>query len=176
MSETGKANAKSDEAVLAEIGYQQELKRDWNLLQNFGVSFSIISVVTGITTLFATGLNVGGPAVMTWGWIAVSLMTILVGLSMAEIVSAIPTSGGPYFCSDNRDQLRMCKPHLLHRYHRLSGSIHIHPRKNHRYPCGPPHLSWTHQHIRGSHVEVIQSLFCSLALVGRRFLGYRFTR
>lgn len=99
MSEAGKAHAKSDEAVLAEIGYQQELKRDWNLLQNFGVSFSIISVVTGITTLFATGLNVGGPAVMTWGWIAVSLMTILVGLSMAEIVSAIPTSGGPYFWS-----------------------------------------------------------------------------
>ncbi|KAI9599730.1 hypothetical protein KEM48_011191 [Puccinia striiformis f. sp. tritici PST-130] len=88
---------KSDEAVLAEIGYQQELKREWNLLQNFGVSFSIISVITGITTLFSTGLNVGGPAVMTWGWIGVSVMTVLVGLSMSEIVSAIPTSGGPYF-------------------------------------------------------------------------------
>ncbi|KAA1082487.1 hypothetical protein PGT21_004937 [Puccinia graminis f. sp. tritici] len=90
---------KSDEAVLAEIGYQQELKRDWNLLQNFGVSFSIISVITGITTLFSTGLNVGGPVVMTWGWIGVSIMTTLVGLSMSEIVSAIPTSGGPYFWS-----------------------------------------------------------------------------
>ncbi|WAR61998.1 hypothetical protein PtB15_14B92 [Puccinia triticina] len=90
---------KYDEAVLAQMGYQQELKRDWNLLQNFGVSFSIISVVTGITTLFSTGLNVGGPAVMTWGWIGVSIMTTLVGLSMSEIVSAIPTSGGPYFWS-----------------------------------------------------------------------------
>ncbi|KAA1079254.1 hypothetical protein PGT21_005444 [Puccinia graminis f. sp. tritici] len=36
---------------------------------------------------------------MTWGWIGVSIMTILVGLSMSEIVSAIPTSGGPYFWS-----------------------------------------------------------------------------
>lgn len=43
------------------------------------------------------GLNTGGPGVMTSGWIVVSFMTLFVGLSMAEIVSAIPTSGGPYF-------------------------------------------------------------------------------
>ena len=31
-----------DENTLAEIGYKQELKRNWSLLHNFGVSFSII--------------------------------------------------------------------------------------------------------------------------------------
>jgi hypothetical protein len=31
-----------DEARLAELGYKQELKRDWTLMHNFGVSFSII--------------------------------------------------------------------------------------------------------------------------------------
>lgn len=31
-----------DETLLAELGYKQELKRDWSLLHNFGVSFSII--------------------------------------------------------------------------------------------------------------------------------------
>lgn len=41
-----------DESKLAELGYAQELKRDWSVLHNFGVSFSIISVITGITTLF----------------------------------------------------------------------------------------------------------------------------
>jgi amino acid transporter len=55
------------------------------------------SIVTGITTLFSLGLNNGGPGVMTTGWIIVSAFTMVVGLSMAEIVSAIPTSGGPYF-------------------------------------------------------------------------------
>jgi amino acid transporter len=55
------------------------------------------SIVTGITTLFFYGLNTGGPAVMSTGWIIVSAFTMLIGLSMAEIVSAIPTSGGPYF-------------------------------------------------------------------------------
>ncbi|RAO71161.1 uncharacterized protein BHQ10_007173 [Talaromyces amestolkiae] len=86
-----------DESRLAQLGYKQELKRDWKLMHNFGVSFSIISVITGITTLFSYGLNTGGPSVMAFGWIIVSFMTFFVGLSMAEIVSAIPTSGGPYF-------------------------------------------------------------------------------
>ncbi|KAF1815411.1 amino acid transporter [Eremomyces bilateralis CBS 781.70] len=87
----------ADENRLADWGYKQELKRDWSVLQNFGVSFSIISVVTGLTTLFSYGLTTGGPAVMASGWICVSFFTLFVGLSMAEIVSAIPTSGGPYF-------------------------------------------------------------------------------
>ncbi|KAG8530248.1 uncharacterized protein KY384_004749 [Bacidia gigantensis] len=86
-----------DENLLAEIGYKQELKRNWSLLHNFGVSFSIISVITGITTLFQYGLSTGGPAVMSVGWICVSFFTFFVALGMAEIVSAIPTAGGPYF-------------------------------------------------------------------------------
>ncbi|KAL8647741.1 MAG: hypothetical protein Q9226_006310 [Calogaya cf. arnoldii] len=86
-----------DEHKLAEMGYRQDLKRDWSMLHNFGVSFSIISVITGLTTLFQYGLNTGGPAVMSVGWIVVSFFTMFVGLGMAEIVSAVPTSGGPYF-------------------------------------------------------------------------------
>ena len=31
-----------DEGRLAELGYTQELTREWSLLHNFGVSFSII--------------------------------------------------------------------------------------------------------------------------------------
>ncbi|KAI3326365.1 amino acid transporter [Xylariaceae sp. AK1471] len=89
--------AAEDEDRLAQFGYKQELKRDWGLAHNFGVSFSIISVITGITTLFSYGLNTGGPAVMSIGWIVVSFFTLIVAVAMAEIVSAIPTSGGPYF-------------------------------------------------------------------------------
>ncbi|KAF9244151.1 amino acid/polyamine transporter I [Melanogaster broomeanus] len=79
------------------MGYKQELKRELSLLQNFGVSFSIISVITGIPSLFLYGLNTGGPAVMVWGWIIVACATMTVGLAMAEVCSAHPTSGGPYY-------------------------------------------------------------------------------
>lgn len=34
-----------DEGTLADLGYKQELQREWHVLQNFGVSFSIISVI-----------------------------------------------------------------------------------------------------------------------------------
>lgn len=33
---------------------------------------------------------------MSIGWIFVSFMTMFVALSMAEVVSSVPTSGGPY--------------------------------------------------------------------------------
>lgn len=87
----------ADEAELARMGYKQELKREWGLLQNFGISFSIISVITGVPSIFLYGLTTGGPAVMVWGWIFVACMTMMIGLAMAEICSAHPTSGGPYF-------------------------------------------------------------------------------
>ncbi|KAF8850395.1 amino acid transporter [Acephala macrosclerotiorum] len=86
-----------DEELLAELGYKQELRRDWGLMHNFGISFSIISVITGITTLFEYGLITGGPGVMSVGWIVVSVFTLIIALGMAEIVSAIPTAGGPYY-------------------------------------------------------------------------------
>lgn len=96
MAEVGGIHT-GDEAELARMGYKQELKRDLSLVQNFGVSFSIISVITGIPSLFLFGLTTGGPAVMVWGWVVVAFFTMLVGLAMAEICSAHPTSGGPYF-------------------------------------------------------------------------------
>ncbi len=34
--------------------------------------------------------------VMSVGWIVVSFFTMFVAMGMAEIVSAIPTAGGPY--------------------------------------------------------------------------------
>src|SRR5204862_113584 len=49
--------------------------------------------------LFEYGLTTGGPRVMSVGWIVVSFFTMFVGLGMAEIVSAIPSAGGPYFWS-----------------------------------------------------------------------------
>jgi amino acid transporter len=69
------------------------------VLSNFAFSFSIISVLTGITTLYNTGLTFGGPATMTFGWFVAGAFTMTVGLSMAEICSSFPTSGGLYYWS-----------------------------------------------------------------------------
>ena len=46
---------------------------------------------------FGIAYSNGGPVSAIWGWIVVATMTMFVGLAMAEIVSALPSSGGPYF-------------------------------------------------------------------------------
>lgn len=68
-------------------------------MSNFAFSFSIISVLTGVTTLYNTGLNFGGPVSLVYGWLLAGSFTMFVGLSMAEICSSYPTSGGLYYWS-----------------------------------------------------------------------------
>ncbi|HEV2638061.1 MAG TPA: amino acid permease [Actinocrinis sp.] len=89
----------SDEARLHELGYAQELNRTMSGFSNFAVSFTIISILSGCLTLYGTGLNAGGPAMITWGWPIVGLMTLVVGLAMAEVCSSYPTAGGLYYWS-----------------------------------------------------------------------------
>ena len=64
---------------------------------NFAVSFSIISILTGAVLLYGYGLKLAGPIVNTVGWPVVSVFTLAIAASMAELASAYPTAGGLYF-------------------------------------------------------------------------------
>jgi len=86
-----------DERKLAELGYKQELHRSWSGFSNFAISFSIISILAGCFTTFGTGWNGGGPAAIAWGWPVLGLGVLMIGLCLAELVSAYPTSGGIYW-------------------------------------------------------------------------------
>jgi amino acid permease (GABA permease) len=86
-----------DERRLHELGYAQELRRSMSAFSNFAVSFTIISILSGCLTLYGYGMATGGPSVIVWGWLGVGLLTLFVGLAMAEVCSAYPTAGGLYF-------------------------------------------------------------------------------
>jgi amino acid permease (GABA permease) len=86
-----------DERRLHEMGYTQELRRSMSAFNNFAVSFTIISILSGCLTLYGYGMNTGGPVVIVWGWLGVGVLTLFVGLAMAEVCSAYPTAGGLYF-------------------------------------------------------------------------------
>ena len=88
---------RTDEEMLAELGYKQELSRSWSGFSNFAISFSIISILAGCFTTFASGWNGGGPAAIAWGWPILAALILCIGLCMAELVSAYPTSGGIYW-------------------------------------------------------------------------------
>ncbi len=93
---SGETPSDRDTRDLEHLGYAQELFRNVGGFSNFAISFSIISILTGAVTLFDYGLTMGGPREMTLGWPLATVGTLFVVLSMAELCSAIPTSGGMY--------------------------------------------------------------------------------
>src|SRR5688500_5448618 len=88
---------RQDVEDLRKLGYAQQLFREMGGFSTFAISFSIISVLTGAVLLFGYGLKFAGPIVNTVGWPLVSLLTLCVAASMAELASAYPTAGGLYF-------------------------------------------------------------------------------
>ena len=86
-----------DEAMLAELGYKQELHRGMSGFSNFAVSFSIISVLAGCITTYYLAMDAGGPVAISVGWPLVGIFVLCVAMAMAEICSVYPTAGGLYY-------------------------------------------------------------------------------
>jgi amino acid transporter len=93
------AKTDQDTALLHQLGYAQELWRRMGGFANFAVSFTIISILTGAITSYDQGLSAAGPAEMGIGWPIVSVFSLLIAMSLAEIASAFPTAGGLYHWS-----------------------------------------------------------------------------
>jgi amino acid transporter len=89
----------SDSKDLQRLGYAQELFREMGGFSNFAVSFSVISIITGVSQLYGYGLQHGGPLQMSLGWLLVSIFTMTVALAMAELASSYPTAGALYHWS-----------------------------------------------------------------------------
>src|SRR5256885_822833 len=97
MSDISSGAPDRDEQQLAELGYKQELPRVWSSFTNFAISFTIISVLAGTFTTFGQAWNAGGPLAISIGWPLICALVLLVAVSMAELTSAFPTAGGPYW-------------------------------------------------------------------------------
>ena len=66
---------------------------------SFAISFSIISILTGVMTTYGVALGGGGPAALGYGWPIVSVGTLIVAVAMGELASAFPTAGALYHWS-----------------------------------------------------------------------------
>src|SRR2546426_82928 len=100
-----------DTEQLNRLGYAQQLLRDMGGFANFALSFSIISVLTGAVTLYGHGLKYGGPLQMSLGWPLVTLLTLPIAMSLAELASAYPTAGALYHWSSILGALALFAPH-----------------------------------------------------------------
>jgi amino acid transporter len=85
----------ADAARLHELGYEQELRRTLNLLDNAAMGFATISPVVGLYAVVLIGMIVAGPA---WVWVLpVALAGQCLLLSVySELASEFPISNGAY--------------------------------------------------------------------------------
>jgi amino acid transporter len=84
-----------DRAYLHELGYRQELRRALGFFSSFAVQWTCIAVAGGLALSMGAGIiQVGG--VFIFAWILGGGLQMIVGLSVAEGVSAYPLAGGSY--------------------------------------------------------------------------------
>ncbi|KAL0139284.1 amino acid/polyamine transporter I [Mucor lusitanicus] len=82
---------------LNQLGYKQELSRRLSTFATFGLAFSNIGILSNTSATFQTVLQRGGPVTMLLSWNIVAIFMMCVALSLAEICSLYPTSGGLYY-------------------------------------------------------------------------------
>ncbi|KAH0613863.1 uncharacterized protein H6S33_005749 [Morchella sextelata] len=87
----------SDAARLAEMGYTQEMERGFSKWTLLGVSFALTNSWFGISASLVTGISSGGPIVTVYGIVIIAIINGCVAISLSELVSAMPNSGGQYF-------------------------------------------------------------------------------
>jgi amino acid transporter len=87
--------ADTDDARLASLGYQPQLRRVLGLFANFSVAFTYLSPMVGIYSLFILGLGTGGPAYIWLNFIPIIGM-LLVALVFGELASHYPVAGALY--------------------------------------------------------------------------------
>jgi choline transport protein len=87
----------ADALKLAEMGYTQDMSRNFSVWSVLGVGFSLTNSWFGISAALITGINSGGPLLIIYGIILIALISTCVGISLSELASAFPNAGGQYF-------------------------------------------------------------------------------
>jgi amino acid transporter len=85
----------SDDVQLAALGYTSNFDRTMTVWQNFALGFTYLSPVVGVYSVFALGMQAGGPP-MLWSYFAAGIGQVLVALVFGEVVSQFPIAGGLY--------------------------------------------------------------------------------
>ncbi|KAF2094128.1 amino acid permease [Rhizodiscina lignyota] len=85
-----------DAAQLAAFGHQQELKRNFSFISMLGLGFAILNSWTALAASLSLALPSGGPTSVIWGLVTAGICNLCLAASLAEFLSAFPTSAGQY--------------------------------------------------------------------------------
>lgn len=95
MNDTMQAAPPVGADEVQQFGYSQKLKRSISSFESFALAFSIVSIITGITTTYGFTLAVSGPRGI-WMWLLAGAGQFLVVLVFAQLSTHIPLSGSSY--------------------------------------------------------------------------------
>ncbi|THV50151.1 hypothetical protein BGAL_0163g00190 [Botrytis galanthina] len=84
----------ADDELLASLGYRAELKREFSYTTVFGQSFGSMGIAPAIAESMVFSLGSAGSVGMVWTYLVGCLLLIPVALSLGELGSSMPTSGG----------------------------------------------------------------------------------
>ncbi|KAK0932411.1 hypothetical protein LTR29_016014 [Friedmanniomyces endolithicus] len=86
----------ADKKDMSQLGRVQELRRNFQFMSILGFGCTLIATWEVLVTTLLTSLTDGGTAGLLWGFIIVTIGFSFVYLSIAEMASMAPTSGGQY--------------------------------------------------------------------------------
>ena len=92
-------NATIDDKTLGALGYKQQFKRDFTVLESFSVSFSVLGLLPSVASTIAYSLGYSGTGGAIWGWLVSAVIIQATAFTMAELCSSMPTAGGLYYAA-----------------------------------------------------------------------------
>ena len=85
----------ADAGTVTEFGYKPVLRRSMGGFTTFAISFSLISISTGIFANYSFGLDNAGPRLL-WSWVIVGVGQMVIALNLAHLAPRIPLAGYAY--------------------------------------------------------------------------------
>ena len=81
---------------LAQLGHAESFERQFSRWTMLGLSFAILNSWTALSASLSLALPSGGPVAVIWGLVTAGICNLSLAASLAEMLSAYPTSGGQY--------------------------------------------------------------------------------
>ncbi|KAL8670270.1 MAG: hypothetical protein Q9168_005189 [Polycauliona sp. 1 TL-2023] len=92
----GSEQSETTEGIISSTGHRQEVQRHFSTLSILGVGVATGNCWAGFGGTLAVAISNGGPPGVLYEFILTSLMYSIVAASIAELASAVPSSGGVY--------------------------------------------------------------------------------
>ncbi|THH08402.1 hypothetical protein EW145_g2730 [Phellinidium pouzarii] len=95
----GLSSIEEEDVKLNQLGVRRELRKEFTNFSTISFAMGVLGCAASIASTMNTPLLYGGPATAVWAWFMGSFGCLAIAASVAELVSAYPTSGGIYTCT-----------------------------------------------------------------------------